>query len=78
MALTARTLERHERLIGPGQRQGALDLARRLPSLVVAAKEVASSAMHGVPGRRRNLLAVSPLRRRRVRRPRRLAALGAR
>ena len=54
MAVTARTLDRHERLIGPGQRQGALDLARRLPSLVVAAKEVASSAMHGVHGRRRS------------------------
>ncbi len=54
MALTARTLDRHERLIGLGQRQGALDLARRLPSLVVAAKEVASSAMHGVHGRRRS------------------------
>ncbi len=54
MAVTARTLDRQERLIGPGQRQGALDLARRLPSLVVAAKEVASSAMHGVHGRRRS------------------------
>lgn len=32
---------------------GALDLARRLPSLVVAAKEMASSLMHGVHGRKR-------------------------
>ncbi len=54
MAVQARHLDREEQLIGPGQRQGALDLARRLPSLVVAAKEVASSAMHGMHGRRRS------------------------
>jgi uncharacterized protein (DUF58 family) len=50
---TARLLERDERLVGPTQQQGALDLARRLPSLIVAAKEIASSLMHGVHGRRR-------------------------
>jgi len=32
---------------------GALDLARRLPSLIVAAKEVAATVMHGMHGRRR-------------------------
>lgn len=32
---------------------GALDLARRLPGLIVSAKEVAATVMHGVHGRRR-------------------------
>ena len=32
---------------------GALDLARRLPSLIVAAKDVAATVMYGVHGRRR-------------------------
>src|SRR5437588_819794 len=48
------------RLLGPDEiggsprhQHGALDLARRLPSLIVAAKEVAASVMHGVHGRRR-------------------------
>ena len=50
MPVTARLLARDERA---PQQQGALDLARRLPALVVAAKEIASSAMHGVHGRRR-------------------------
>ena len=54
MAVQARLLEREERLVGKAQQRGALDLARRLPSLVVAAKEIASSAMHGVHGRRRS------------------------
>ena len=54
MAAQARLLEREERLIGAVQQQGALDLARRLPSLIVAAKEIASSLMHGVHGRRRS------------------------
>jgi uncharacterized protein (DUF58 family) len=54
MAIQARLLEREERLVGAPQQQGALDLARRLPSLIVAAKEIASSAMHGVHGRRRS------------------------
>ena len=53
MAVDARLLSREERQVGAPQQQGALDLARRLPALVVAAKEVASSAMHGVHGRRR-------------------------
>lgn len=54
MAIQARLLERDERLVGAPQQQGALDLARRLPALIVAAKEIASSAMHGVHGRRRS------------------------
>ncbi len=52
MAVEARLLEVQERALGPRQQEGALGLARRLPSLVVAAKEVASGAMHGVHGRR--------------------------
>jgi uncharacterized protein (DUF58 family) len=47
------------RLLDPSERQvssltegAALDLAARLPSLIVAAKEIASSVMHGVHGRR--------------------------
>lgn len=46
-------------LLDPSERQvfsategGALDLAARLPSLIVAAKEIAASVMHGVHGRR--------------------------
>ncbi len=46
-------LDRHEsRLQGPRQDQ-ALSLARRFPSLIVAAREVAASVLHGVHGRRR-------------------------
>ncbi len=48
-----RLLDRQERQTGLAHQEGALDLAGRLPSLVVAAKEVASSVMHGVHGRRR-------------------------
>jgi uncharacterized protein (DUF58 family) len=48
-----RLLDPAERQIGYAGQQAALDLAQRLPSLVVAAKEVASSLMHGVHGRRR-------------------------
>ncbi len=53
MPVTARILDESERRPGGSQQQGALDLARRLPALVVAAKEIASSALHGVHGRRR-------------------------
>ena len=53
MPVTARLLDTSERQVGAPQQQGALDLARRLPALIVAAKEIASSAMHGVHGRRR-------------------------
>lgn len=48
-----RLLDRQETQTGLVHQEGALDLAGRLPSLVVAAKEVASSVMHGVHGRRR-------------------------
>lgn len=37
----------------PAARAEAIDLARRLPGLIVAAKETAASVMHGVHGRRR-------------------------
>lgn len=49
----ARVLETGESEIAATHRQGALELARRLPSLVVAAKDVAATVMHGVHGRRR-------------------------
>jgi len=48
-----RLLDPAERHIGHGEQQAAIDLAQRLPSLVVAAKEVASSLAHGTHGRRR-------------------------
>ncbi len=53
MSTGARVLDKNEPLIGPAGQQGALDLARRLPALIVAAKEIASGLMHGVHGRRR-------------------------
>jgi len=49
----ARLLDPAERQIGFGNQQAAIDLAQRMPSLVVAAKEAASSLMHGMHGRRR-------------------------
>ena len=52
MAVEARLLDAEERAVGGRQQELALGLARRLPSLVVAAKEIASSAMHGVHGRK--------------------------
>lgn len=52
MTVEARLLDATERALGSRQQEGALGLARRLPSLVVAAKEVASGVMHGVHGRR--------------------------
>ena len=54
MPLQSRLLTSAEQVVGHRQQQDALSLARRLPSLVVAAKEIASSAMHGVHGRRRS------------------------
>jgi len=48
-----RLLDKQARQTGLTHQEGALDLAGRLPSLIVAAKEVASSVMHGVHGRRR-------------------------
>ena len=38
---------------GPGREIEALSLSRRLPSLIVAARQAASSLVHGVHGRRR-------------------------
>lgn len=49
----------HARLVetgpatAPAARAEAIDLARRLPGLIVAAKQTAASVMHGVHGRRR-------------------------
>jgi uncharacterized protein (DUF58 family) len=45
-------LDSPERRISPATEGAALDLAARLPSLIIAAKEIASSVMHGVHGRR--------------------------
>lgn len=48
-----RLLDADEQGSGALHQLDALDLARRLPSLIVAAKEVAATVMHGVHGRRR-------------------------
>ncbi|MEY3552117.1 MAG: hypothetical protein RL735_465, partial [Pseudomonadota bacterium] len=48
-----RLLDRREAGVEALQPLEALSLARRLPSLLVAAKEVAATVMHGVHGRRR-------------------------
>lgn len=52
MAIEARLLQPQERVAGAVRQDMALGLARRLPSLVVAAKEIASGVQHGVHGRR--------------------------
>ena len=49
----ARLIEAGDAALAPRCRQVALDLARRLPAALVAAKEIAASLMHGVHGRRR-------------------------
>ena len=49
----ARLSETSDSAHAPRCRQVALDLARRLPAALVAAKEIAASLMHGVHGRRR-------------------------
>lgn len=54
MAVQARLLGADERGIGPQQRHGALDLARRLPPIIVAAQQIAASVSHGLHGRRRS------------------------
>lgn len=51
--VTVELLGPDELAAGERHQRGALDLARRLPPLVVAAKEVAATVMHGVHGRRR-------------------------
>jgi uncharacterized protein (DUF58 family) len=48
-----RLLKQSEAEPGLRHQQGGLELARRLPALLVAAKEVAATVMHGVHGRRR-------------------------
>src|SRR5271166_49066 len=48
-----RLLDRNESRLNGRQQDEALALARRFPSLVVAAREVAASVLHGVHGRRR-------------------------
>ena len=49
----AQLLDKAETALAPRHQQGALALARRLPGLIAAAKDVAASVMHGVHGRRR-------------------------
>ena len=49
----ARLLERSEAASGPRLQRGALDLARRLPQLMIAAKDIAATVIHGVHGRKR-------------------------
>ena len=49
----ARLLDPSERAAEARHQRGALDLARRLPALLVAAREVAATVMHGVHGRKR-------------------------
>jgi uncharacterized protein (DUF58 family) len=49
----ARLLDDRELAADGRHELGALDLARRLPALVVAAKDVAATVMYGVHGRRR-------------------------
>lgn len=49
----ARLLDEDELRADGRHELGALDLARRLPSLIVAAKDVAATVMYGVHGRRR-------------------------
>ena len=49
----ARILAPGEQVVGPAHQLDAYDLARRLPSLMIAARQVAASVSHGVHGRRR-------------------------
>ncbi len=49
----ARRLDADESRTDARHQTGALDLSRRLPALIVAAKEVATTVMYGVHGRRR-------------------------
>src|SRR5436305_9282316 len=51
--ISARLLTRSEAAAAPRHQQASHDLARRLPSLVASAKELAATIMHGVHGRRR-------------------------
>jgi uncharacterized protein (DUF58 family) len=49
----ARLLSRDETALGPKHQHNALELARRLPGLMITAKDIAASVLHGVHGRRR-------------------------
>lgn len=51
--VTTRALEPLQRLAASARRIEAADLAGRLPDLVIRAREVAASVVHGVHGRRR-------------------------
>ena len=51
--IDARLLTDDQRRVTARHGHGALALAQRLPSLVIAAREIAGSVMHGVHGRRR-------------------------
>lgn len=51
--VTTRTLEPLPRLAASARRIEAADLAGRLPDLVIRAREIAASVVHGVHGRRR-------------------------
>jgi uncharacterized protein (DUF58 family) len=53
MAVTARLVDPKAGGVGGQREHDALSLARRLPSLVAAAREISASVMHGVHGRRR-------------------------
>ena len=48
-----RALDSAERIAAPTHQLGAADLARRLPNLIIAARQVAATLAHGVHGRRR-------------------------
>jgi uncharacterized protein (DUF58 family) len=49
----ARLLSDPEAALGPKHQHNALELARRLPGLMIMAKDIAASVLHGVHGRRR-------------------------
>ncbi len=53
MVIEATLLEGERRRVSVRHGRDALDLAGRLPRLVVAAREIAGSVMHGIHGRRR-------------------------
>ena len=53
MAIETRRTDKTQQLAALSGHDGALDLARRLPGLVVAAKDIAASVQFGVHGRRR-------------------------
>src|SRR5580692_9093157 len=49
----AHLLDANERTTDQRHQTGGLGLARQLPALIIAAKEVAATVMYGVHGRRR-------------------------